>query len=165
MILTQSKFVSGPLLSRQPVKRMKHRSDVGRSGCSENESCSTVLYSGVQKEDTQDSPPKMSYNNLVLKKQTHTTVVVFFVCVCVCVTFSDRQWRIALIRRSSRQQIRQTEEICCWKERVGSRQTPRLPTVLANLMSEPSRFMDCGTVRVENRLCSNKNHFRFMICS
>ena len=33
-----------PLLSRQPVKRMKHRNDVGRSGCSENESCSSVLY-------------------------------------------------------------------------------------------------------------------------
>ena len=26
------------------MKRMKHRSDVGRSGCSENESCSIVLY-------------------------------------------------------------------------------------------------------------------------
>ena len=30
-------------------------------------------------------------------------------------------------------------------KRVGSRQTPRLRTVLANLMSEPSRLMDCGT--------------------
>ena len=26
------------------MKRMKNRSDVGESGCSENESCSTVLY-------------------------------------------------------------------------------------------------------------------------
>ena len=26
------------------MKRMKHRSDVGRFGCSENESCCTVLY-------------------------------------------------------------------------------------------------------------------------
>ena len=48
-------------------------------------------------------------------------------------------------------------------ERVGSRQTPRLRTVLANLMSEPSRFMDCGTVRAENRLCSTKNDFRLII--
>ena len=40
----QRQFVFDPLLSRQPVKRMKHRSDVGRSGCSENESCSIVLY-------------------------------------------------------------------------------------------------------------------------
>ena len=31
--------------------------------------------------------------------------------------------------------LRQTEEIRCWKERVGSRQTPRLRTVLASLMS------------------------------
>ena len=46
------------------------------------------------------------------------------------------------------------EEICCWKERVGSRQTPMLRTVLASLMLESSRFMDCGTVRVENLLCN-----------
>ena len=30
-------------------------------------------------------------------------------------------------------------------KRVRSRQTPRLRTVLASLMSEPSLFMDCGT--------------------
>ena len=30
-------------------------------------------------------------------------------------------------------------------------------------MSKPSRFTDCGTARVENRLCSNQNHFRFII--
>ena len=35
--------------------------------------------------------------------------------------------------------------------------------MLANLMSEPSRFMDWNRIRVENRLCSNKNHFRFII--
>ena len=35
--------------------------------------------------------------------------------------------------------------------------------MLTNLMSKPSRFTDCGTARVENRLCSNKNHFRFII--
>ena len=40
----QRQFVFDPLLNRQPVKRMKHRSDVGRSGCSENESCSIVPY-------------------------------------------------------------------------------------------------------------------------
>ena len=40
----QRQFVFDPLLNRKPVKRMKHRSDVGRSGCSENESCSIVLY-------------------------------------------------------------------------------------------------------------------------
>ena len=45
MILKQnSQFVFDPLLRRQPVKGMKHRSDVGGSGCSENESCSIVLY-------------------------------------------------------------------------------------------------------------------------
>ena len=31
------------------------------------------------------------------------------------------------------------------KERVGSRQTPRLRTVLVSLTSEHSRCMDCGT--------------------
>ena len=40
----QRQFVFDRLLDRQPVKRMKHRSNVGRSGCSENESCSIVLY-------------------------------------------------------------------------------------------------------------------------
>ena len=35
----QRQFVFDPLLNRQPVKRMKHRSAVGRFGCSENESC------------------------------------------------------------------------------------------------------------------------------
>ena len=30
------------------------------------------------------------------------------------------------------------------RERVGSTQTPRLQTVLASLMSQPSRFMNCG---------------------
>ena len=33
----QREFVFDPLLNKKPVKRMKHRSDVGRSGCSENE--------------------------------------------------------------------------------------------------------------------------------
>ena len=51
MILKQGQFVFHPLLNRQPVKRMKHRSDVGRSGSSENECCSIVLYCfGVQKD-------------------------------------------------------------------------------------------------------------------
>ena len=40
----QKQFVFDPLLSKYPVKRMKHGSDVGRSGCSENESCSIVVY-------------------------------------------------------------------------------------------------------------------------
>ena len=48
-------------------------------------------------------------------------------------------------------------------ERESRRQTPRLQTVLASLMSEPPRFMDCGTVTVENRLSSSRNHFRFII--
>ena len=52
-------LVFDPLLNRQPVKRMKHRSDVGRSACSENESYSIVLYLlEFSKEDTYDSPPK-----------------------------------------------------------------------------------------------------------
>ena len=40
----QRQFVFDPLLSKESVKRMKYRSDVGRSGCSENESYSIVLY-------------------------------------------------------------------------------------------------------------------------
>ena len=40
----QKQLVFDPLLSRQPVKIMKYRSDVGGSGCFENESCSIVLY-------------------------------------------------------------------------------------------------------------------------
>ena len=40
----QRQLVFDPLLSRQAVKRMKYRSDVDGSGCSENESCSIVLY-------------------------------------------------------------------------------------------------------------------------
>ena len=31
------------LRSRQPVKRMKHRSDEGRSSCSENRFCSIII--------------------------------------------------------------------------------------------------------------------------
>ena len=34
------------------MKRMKHRSDVGTSGCSENESCSVVLYFLEKKKKT-----------------------------------------------------------------------------------------------------------------
>ena len=40
----QKQLVFDPLLSREPVKRMKHWGDVGASGCFENESCSIVLY-------------------------------------------------------------------------------------------------------------------------
>ena len=40
----QKQLVFDPLLSRQPVKRMKYRSDVGESECFENESCSIILY-------------------------------------------------------------------------------------------------------------------------
>ena len=38
----QRQLVFHPLLSREPVMRMKHKSDVGGSGCSENESGSIV---------------------------------------------------------------------------------------------------------------------------
>ena len=40
----QRQFVFDPVLNRYPMKRMKHRIDVGRSVCSKNESCSIVLY-------------------------------------------------------------------------------------------------------------------------
>ena len=33
----QRQLVFDPLLSRYPVKRMKHRSDMGEFGCSKNE--------------------------------------------------------------------------------------------------------------------------------
>ena len=55
----QRQLVFDPLLNRQPVKRVKPRSDVDGSGCSENVQYSIVLYLfGVYKEDTYDSPPK-----------------------------------------------------------------------------------------------------------
>ena len=44
MILKQRQLVFDPLLNTEPVKRMKHRSDVGVSGCSENESHRGVIF-------------------------------------------------------------------------------------------------------------------------
>ena len=61
----QRQLVFDPLLNRQPVKRMKYRSHVGVSGCSENESCGIVLY---LLEFRKDRPPKASCSNLVLKE-------------------------------------------------------------------------------------------------
>ena len=40
----QRQLVFDPLLTRKPVKRWKHSSDIGRSRCSENESGSIALY-------------------------------------------------------------------------------------------------------------------------
>ena len=44
MILKQRQLVFDPLLNRLSMKTVKHRSYMGGSGCSENESCSIVLY-------------------------------------------------------------------------------------------------------------------------
>ena len=56
------------------MKRMKHRIDVGRSGCSKNESCSIVLYFLEFRKRILRTARQKCYNNLVLKEQTHTTV-------------------------------------------------------------------------------------------
>ena len=62
--------------------------------------------------------------------------------------------------------VRQTKEICCWKERGGSRETSNLRTVLKSLMSQPSRLIDynfLGTrVKIEKLLWSSQNQFCFI---
>ena len=79
-------------------------------------------------EHIYDTPPKWSCCNLLLKEQTNTTFLCDFV-VCLLHLHIDS----GTDPRSSIYHIWQNE-IFCWKERVGSRETPRLRTVLGKYL-------------------------------
>lgn len=79
---------------------------------------------------------RKSYNNVVLKEQTHT----------------DRGWGgegdSDVLHWSGEvpdSTCDKKKEICWWKERVGSRETPRLRTMLRSLLSQPSNSMGRGS--------------------